>query len=128
MRIWDVAPHLLCQKHLTGEHRELHGLWNVITHGSQGKRGYAYHPETRRWRGKLAALYARHQALAAEMIRRGYAHASPLDPLLATGATVQDQFVDPPDVQLRLLREKRCPCPRSDAASPAAAPANAVQP
>ncbi len=108
MRIWDVAPPLLCQKHLTGEHRELHGLWNILT---QGKRGYAHHPETRRWRGKLAALHARHEALAGEMARRGYAHASPLDPALAVGATEQDAFVDPPREQLRLLREKPCPCP-----------------
>ncbi|HZQ35479.1 MAG TPA: pyrimidine dimer DNA glycosylase/endonuclease V [Dehalococcoidia bacterium] len=108
MRIWDVAPRLLCQKHLTGEHRELHGLWNILT---QGKHGYAMHPETRRWRGKLAALYARHAALAEEMARRGYAHASPLDPALAHGAAEQDQFVDPPPEQLRRLREKPCPCP-----------------
>ncbi|GEM_PF-295162 len=108
MRIWDIAPALLCQKHLTGEHRELHGLWNIL---SQGKRGYANHPETRRWRDRLAALYARHEALSNEMARRGYAHASPLDPELATGASVQDAYVDPPAEQLRLLRAKPCRCP-----------------
>lgn len=132
MRIWDVAPRLLCRKHLTGEHRELHGLWNIL---SQDKHGYAHHPETRRWRGKLAALYARHEALAAEMVRRGYIHASPLDPALAVGAAAQEQFVDPPREQLRLLGAKPCPCPLAAAGaegtaserSPAVAGAGAAQ-
>ncbi|HLZ72864.1 MAG TPA: pyrimidine dimer DNA glycosylase/endonuclease V [Dehalococcoidia bacterium] len=113
MRIWDVAPALLCQKHLTGEHRELHGLWNILT---QGKRGYANHPETRRWRGKLAALYARHAALDAEMTRRSYRHASPLDPALAAGGAHQDEYVDAPAAQLCKLRARPCPCPLGEAA------------
>lgn len=111
MRIWDVPPVTLCRKHLTGEHRELHGLWNIIT---QDKRGYARHPETLRWHGRLAALYARHEALAAEMARRGYQHQSSLDVAFATGLTVQDRFVDPPAAQERLLREKSCACPLAD--------------
>jgi hypothetical protein len=108
MRIWDVPPDLLCRAHLLGEHRELHGLWNILT---KGKVGYSRHPETRRWDGRLAALYDRHEALVGEMARRGYRHASPLDPLLAVGSSVQDRFIDPPREQLRLLREKPCPCP-----------------
>jgi hypothetical protein len=108
VRIWDVDPALLCRQHLLGEHRELHGLWNILT---QGKTGYSRHPETVRWEGRLAALFARHERLAAEMERRGYAHASPLDPALASGRDVQERFVDPPAQQLRLLRDKPCPCP-----------------
>lgn len=107
MRIWDLAPALLCRKHLLGEHRELHGLWNILT---QGKRGYRSHPETRRWEGKLAALYARHEALVIEMRRRGYRHASPLDARLATGEAVQREYVDAPALQRRILRAKRCGC------------------
>ena len=108
MRIWDVDPRLLCRPHLLGEHRELHGLWNILT---LGKRGYSHHPETRRWVGKLAALHARHERLVAEMERRGYDHRSPLDPGLATGAAGQDVFVDHPDEQLRILAAKPCGCP-----------------
>ena len=108
MRIWDVDPARLCREHLLGEHRELHGLWNIPT---LGRRGYRAHPETVRWEGKLAALFARHESLVAEMERRGYRHSSPLDPSLATGAAVQDAFIDPPAEQLRILREKRCGCP-----------------
>ena len=117
MRIWDVDPGLLCRAHLLGEHRELHGLWNIHT---QGKRGYRRHPETVRWEGKLAALHRRHERLVEEMLRRGYAHASPPDPALATGSAVQDAFVDPPAEQLRILREKPCECPLAPPPAPPA--------
>ncbi|HEV2128530.1 MAG TPA: pyrimidine dimer DNA glycosylase/endonuclease V [Thermomicrobiales bacterium] len=107
MRIWDVPPAILCRQHLLGEHRELHGLWNILT---QGKRGYSHHPETVRWQGKLSALYRRHEALVTEMKRRGYRHGTPLDPLLATGLPDQTDFVDPIPHQYELLREKPCDC------------------
>ncbi len=108
MRIWDIEPRRLCRQHLLGEHRELHGLWNILT---QGKAGYRSHPETRRWEGKLRALYARHQRLVDEMTRRRYRHGSPLDPALATGRERQDCYVDEPEEQLRLLKAKPCDCP-----------------
>jgi hypothetical protein len=107
MRIWDVDPADLCRAHLLGEHRELHALWNVLT---LDRRGYRAHPETLRWVGKLAALHRRHEALVAEMTARGYRHATPLDPALATGDEVQRDFVDPPDEQRRLLAAKPCAC------------------
>lgn len=108
MRIWDVPPVMLCRQHLLGEHRELHAVWTVLT---TGKTGYARHPETRRWEGRLAALYARHEAQVAEMERRGYRHGSPLDSSLATGRAVQDAFVDPVARQVELLTAKPCSCP-----------------
>jgi hypothetical protein len=108
VRIWDVPPARLCRQHLLGEHRELHGLWNILV---LGRSGYRRHPEVRRWEGRLAALFHRHDALVAEMLRRGYNHASPLDPAHADGAALQVQYVDPPDRQLALLRDKPCPCP-----------------
>ena len=108
MRIWDVDPARLCRQHLLGEHRELHGLWNILV---QNKTGYSRHPETLRWAGKLAALYRRHEALVAELGQRGYTHASPLDPQYATGSAVQDVFIDSPERQLHILREKPCACP-----------------
>jgi hypothetical protein len=97
----------MCRQHLLGEHRELHALWTILT---EGKTGYRNHPETKRWRGKLAALYQRHADLQAEMERRGYRHASPLDPALATGATVQTEVVDSLEAQAIVLRAKGCGC------------------
>jgi hypothetical protein len=107
LRIWDVPPSRLCRKHLLGEHRELHGLWNIIT---QNKRGYSRHPETLRWVGKQKALYKRHEALAAEIQRRGYRHNSRLDKSLATGKGRQTVFIDSIREQYRLLRAKPCDC------------------
>lgn len=107
MRIWDLPPEGLCRNHLLGEHRELHGLWNVLT---RGLHGYSRHPETLRWVGKLAALYLRHEVLVSEMERRGYRHASPLDRQLATGLAIQTVYVDTPDAQRAILARKGCGC------------------
>jgi len=107
MRIWDIPPEKLCREHLLGEHSELHGIWSILT---QGKKGYANHPEVKRWRGKLKALYRKHEDIVAEMLARGYQHNSPLDPELATGAEVQDPFVDSPEEQACILRDKGCNC------------------
>ena len=107
MRIWDLPPRLLCRNHLLGEHRELHAIWSILT---QGKTGYARHPETLRWKGRLKALHLRHDRLVEEMATRGYRHWTPLNRKLATGKAVQDRFVDSPRRQLALLKAKRCAC------------------
>ena len=107
MRIWDVAPERLCRQHLLGEHRELHAIWAILT---EKKKGYAHHPETRRWEGKLKALYLRHNALVTEMTRRGYQHHSPLLKALATGDGVQREHVDSRQDQIRILQGKACGC------------------
>jgi Pyrimidine dimer DNA glycosylase len=107
VRIWDLEPADLCDRHLLGEHSELHALWTVLT---TGRRGYANHPETRRWRGRLAALYARHEAEVAEMERRGFRHASPLDRRLATGAARQTELLDSRDAQRERLASRDCGC------------------
>lgn len=109
MRIWDVAPNVLCRQHLLGEHRELHGLWNILTvHSASG--GYSRHPETLRWVGKNRALYDRHELLVAEMSRRGYQHHSPLDEPADTDGAVQDVMIDPVARQLAMLAAKPCDC------------------
>jgi hypothetical protein len=107
MRIWDIAPKRLCRNHLLGEHRELHAIWSVIVNG---RKGYARHPETLRWKGKLRALFARHEALVREMTERGYRHRSPLAKRQATGSSRQAVFVDTPGEQVRILRNKHYPC------------------
>jgi hypothetical protein len=108
VRIWDLEPARLCDRHLLGEHRELHAIWAILT---RGKEGYAHHPETLRWRGRLAALYARHEAQVAEMSRRGFRHASPLDPRLATGAARQTELIDSVEAQRERLASRECGCP-----------------
>lgn len=114
MRIWDVPPHKLCRKHLLGEHSELHALWSILT---KNKKGYAHHPETLRWRGKLKALYHRHDMLVEEMAQRGYRHQSPLDQTQATGDSRQTDYVDPYTKQIEILKQKPCDCLREDQSS-----------
>ena len=107
MRIWDIPPQNLCQSHLLGEHRELHAIWAILT---QNKKGYAHHPETLRWKNKLHALYDRHSLLVSEMKRRRYDHKSNLDKRLATGSAKQNEFVNSPEEQVEILKNKNCKC------------------
>ncbi len=105
MRVWDqIDPSQLCRQHLLGEHREVHCIYTVLTE-DYSSRGYRHHPEVRRWRGFVPALVARHDALVAEMTRRGYNHQSPLKP-------VDGMLNRPPaiDNQLAKLRAKGCDC------------------
>lgn len=107
MRVWDISPEKLCKNHLLGEHRELHALWTIL---KENKKGYVNHPETKRWVGKLAALYLRHEEEVIEMKKRGYRHQSILDKKLAIGFKTQDIFVNSINEQLKILREKKCLC------------------
>lgn len=107
MRVWDISPVRLCRAHLLGEHRELHAIWSVLVND---KMGYARHPETLHWKGKLRALYGQHEALVGEMAARGYRHLSPLAKSEATGTAKQTVFVDSPRAQIGILRNKRCQC------------------
>lgn len=107
MRIWDIHPKHLCRQHLLGEHRELHAVWTVL---SENKKGYAKHPETLRWKGKLNALYVRHELLVVEMQNRGYRHNSPLNKRQAQGSVKQTVYVDSIKRQKKLLNAKSCNC------------------
>lgn len=101
MRIWDVDPGYLARQQLLGEHRELHGLANILIHN---KRGYSRHPETLRWAGHLPALAMRHRQLACEMALRGYHDRSPLE--AAAEIVWPDKWIDPPQRQFELLHDK----------------------
>ena len=85
----------------------MHAIWSVIVNG---KKGYARHPETLRWKRKLKALYGRHEALVSEMTARGYRHLSPLPKRQATGRAKQTIYVDRPRKQIVILRNKHCQC------------------
>lgn len=107
MRVWDLPPERLCRVHLLGEHREIHAIWAVLT---KGLKGYSRHPETKRWEGRLKALFIRHESVSAEMKRRGYHHSSPLNEKLATGKSKQTQLVNTVREQKDLLNDKPCEC------------------
>ena len=107
MRIWDIHPKHLCRQHLLGEHRELHAIWSVLT---KNKKGYSKHPETIRWKGKLKALYKRHELLLKEMKSRGYNEQSPLNKNLAKGSSKQTIFINSIKEQKQILKRKGCNC------------------
>ena len=107
MRIWDIEPNVLCRQHLLGEHRELHAIWSIITNN---KKGYSCHPEILRWRGKLKALYLRHEKLVFEMKKRKYNHNSPLDKKIASGSDKQNVYIDSIEEQIKILKNKKCRC------------------
>lgn len=116
MRIWDIDPGYLNRQSLLGEHRELHGMVNVIV---QGKRGYANHPETLRWAPFGWALAKRHAQLSAEMALRGYRDRTPLE-LSREEGHWPDTFIDTPSEQFAILAGKyadkpagRIPFPRT---------------
>lgn len=112
MRIWDIPVPYLCDKHLKAEHYELHCIWSVIVNN---KSGYAKHPETMRWRGRLLAMYGRHRQQVDEMTRRGMTHKSDLDFRKSSGSATQDRILLSVECQLILLRQKsregRCGSP-----------------
>lgn len=87
MRMWMTQPETMCRKHLLGEHVELHMFVGMINKGTSVE-GFLtknlLEPES---------LYARHNALAAEMNRRRYAHNSPLAAALFSTLTYQQYKV-----------------------------------
>ena len=111
MRIWDIHPKYLCRKHLLAEHRELHGLWNILTR-HKNKGGYSNHPETLRWKGKRRALYQRHEILLKELLARRYNHFSFLDKKYADGQKDQKAFLNTIKDQKKILKNKPCGCLR----------------
>jgi uncharacterized protein YbgA (DUF1722 family) len=116
LRIWDISAGYLNRHGLLGEHRELHGVYAIVT---LGKTGYSRHPETLRWMDALSGLARRHAQLAAEMRIRGYVDRTPL-PRARGRARWPAAFVTEPAEQLILLRDKyhgrsrgRIPLPRN---------------
>ena len=102
MRVWDINPGYLNHRSLVGEHAEVHALISVVIYG---KRGYASHPETIRWRDNIYGLCMRHELLVAEMELRGIRHRSPIsqEPSVESWP---GYFLTSPAEQLAILREK----------------------
>lgn len=70
MRMWMVDPRILCQKHLCGEHLEMHMYLGALrcSHTLTGfLKNNLFEPKK---------LFERHNELAKEMLNRGYKHKS----------------------------------------------------
>lgn len=70
MRMWLCDPEILCQKHLCGEHVEMHMFLGSLKKGKKIDgflNNNLFQPRM---------LFKRHEDLKEEMIRRGYNHKS----------------------------------------------------
>lgn len=72
MRQWLVDPKLLCRKHLLGAHVEHHMFIGSL------QKGRSIDGFIRDGLVEVHMLDVRHEEIAAEMLRRGYNHKSPL--------------------------------------------------
>lgn len=102
MRMWNVDPEVMCNKHLLGEHVEMHMFVSTIKRGSS-LRGYIIGGlvETDR-------IKSRHDKLAAEMERRGMNHKTPIS--IDDVFVVSAGHVDSEHSRVELAR--RCPACR----------------
>ena len=75
MRSWyPIDPSELPDKQLLAEHNEL----LIMARAIKGLlKGWAHHPETKRWMGHSKAMKTRHDQLVQEMLKRGFNHRSP---------------------------------------------------
>lgn len=108
MRSWYPIPvEALDDKRLLGEHNELLIMARAIAGIT---RGYRQHPETCRWAGYSKAMRRRHDAIAEEMLRRGFNHRSPWPEELINPEDPEDYptaLVEPLEVMQAKLAEKQ---------------------
>jgi len=71
--MWMIDPKLLCRQHLLGEHSELHKF--IPSFNKKYKINNRVSPVVQI---ELSNYEKRHNDLAAEMLRRGFNHKSPL--------------------------------------------------
>lgn len=74
MRMWMITPRLLCDKHLLGEHGEIHKHRHNFEKGH--KIDGRLYPEVQI---EPASMERRHDVLADEMLKRGMNHKSPFE-------------------------------------------------
>lgn len=101
MRIWGVPVGCMCQKHLLGEHVEMH-MFKATIESGKSVDGYV--------RDKLLdtnRIAERHELLVEEMRARGIRHNSPLDKVDYPEGFVHRHSVVQDESEMELAR--RCP-------------------
>jgi len=76
MRMWMINPKLLCDKHLLGEHGEMHKFIPTFRKGYRVDKRFDPVVQI-----QFKGYHERHEALAMEMLARGMNHKSPLPEL-----------------------------------------------
>lgn len=107
MRMWMAPFDVMCSKHLRGEHVETHMFVGCI------KKGNSVAGFVRDGLFDPSQLYARHDAIGEEMMRRGGAHRSPIERLPdAVWQALLKSLTTAPciDVEANVLElSRRCP-------------------
>lgn len=88
MRMWMVDPRLLCDKHLLGEHGELHKFIPTFRKGYRVDKRFSPVVQI-----QFKGYRERHDAIAEEMLRRGMNHKSPL-PELPDFESIYPEYYD----------------------------------
>jgi len=89
MRMWNIDPATMCNKHLFGEHLETHMFVGSINKGLS-MRGYIENSLL-----DCSTLRQRHDELVLEILARGHNHKSPLpefEPLLWMGPPIDVEW------------------------------------
>ncbi|MBW8191550.1 pyrimidine dimer DNA glycosylase/endonuclease V [Neiella marina] len=76
MKIWDCYPAYLTQPLLVAEHREIHGLLQIVERGKSLAK--TADPHIANWLAHPGALATRHEQLVEEMSLRDIEHKSPV--------------------------------------------------
>jgi len=97
MRLWNVDPRLMCDRHLLGEHVEMHMTAGCV------KRGKRLDGFLKGGLLDLSLVEVRHLRLAAEMAGRGFKHKSPLGSVFWRGKYEQGGV----DVEANLVELRR---------------------
>ena len=74
--MWMTDVSQMCRQHLLGEHKEIHQLMGSLKK-KMNLNGYVEKNCI-----EISSIISRHQTLVDEMIRRGYNHHSPIEPML----------------------------------------------
>jgi hypothetical protein len=104
--MWMIDPKILCDKHLLGEHGEIHKhRHNFVKQHKMTKRIF---PVTQI---EPSAMGRRHDELAAELLRRGMNHKSPFEqPDISYLPVDQQLAVVDPIYSLKDLRHRCSAC------------------
>ena len=108
MRVWDIHPGYLSRQSLLGQHAEIHAIYNII---KENKKGYSFHPETLRWKGRLARLKYRHDLTVMEMGLRSLGHRSPMNEEKTCPNLSGFVYIDQPAEQFAILEKKYASLP-----------------
>jgi Pyrimidine dimer DNA glycosylase len=102
--MWMVNPKLMCNKHLIGEHGELHKFLPSFRKGHKvdGRFNPIIQMQFQRYQ-------ERHNSIAKEMINRGLNHKSPLENIPDFSLTYSEYYNKVVDIEVSIKDlKKRC--------------------